>query len=89
MTFLDRVQMWLYCLTLVVLMPLLLPHWFMCRMTSRRCPKCKSKWRTELHSEWGTELWVCHACDNVWHYPEWKPESEQGKRLFGENGERF
>lgn len=40
--------------------------WLMCRLMAERCPRCKSKWRTELHSEWECELWQCHACKNTW-----------------------
>ena len=40
--------------------------WLSCRLFARRCPECGSKWRTELHGEWGGELCKCHRCGHCW-----------------------
>lgn len=53
--------------TLTILFFWILPfHWLMCRLTARRCPRCASKWQTELVGEWDGEEWVCHCCDWFW-----------------------
>jgi hypothetical protein len=44
-------------------------HWLGCRLSARRCPRCGSKWRTELVGEWGAEQWQCHACAHYWESP--------------------
>ena len=44
-------------------------HWLLCRLTARRCPRCGSRWRTELVGEWETEAWACHACGYYWETP--------------------
>lgn len=43
--------------------------WLLCRLTARRCPACRSKWRTELVGEWDGEMWACHACGHYWEVP--------------------
>lgn len=43
--------------------------WLMCRLEAKRCPKCASKWRTELVGEWDGEMWKCHACGHCWETP--------------------
>ncbi len=50
----------------VVVLLLCLSHWLLCRLTARKCPKCGSKWRTELRGEWGVEDWRCRRCDHWW-----------------------
>lgn len=40
--------------------------WLFCRLFAERCPRCGSKWDTELFGEWGGELWDCHACGHHW-----------------------
>jgi hypothetical protein len=44
-------------------------HWLCCRLNAERCPRCGSKWRTELVGEWGGEQWTCHACGHHWETP--------------------
>jgi hypothetical protein len=44
-------------------------HWLGCRLKAERCPRCGSKWQTELVGEWGAEQWQCHACDHYWERP--------------------
>lgn len=38
-----------------------------CRLTALPCPRCKSKYLTEVVGEWGnTEDWHCARCDHYW-----------------------
>ncbi len=61
----------------VVLFVLLIPvwplFWLMCRLDAKPCPKCKSKWETELIGEWDGEMWECHACGYYWETPYYVP----------------
>lgn len=46
---------------------LFLCHWLLCRLLSRRCPECGSKFRTQFEGETGGwELWTCSACRECW-----------------------
>lgn len=45
----------------------LLLFWLPCRLRAARCPRCGSRWRTELYGEWGgDEQWDCRACGGHW-----------------------
>lgn len=50
----------------VLLLPLWPALWLSCRLTAQRCPKCASKWHTELMGEWDGEDWHCHHCGHWW-----------------------
>lgn len=44
------------------------------RLCSERCPRCRSKWRTEALGEWdGHAAWICHGCCKYWTIYYWKP----------------
>ena len=47
---------------------MLAAHWLSCRVTARRCPRCGSKWRTELVGEWDAEQWQCRRCGKYWEH---------------------
>lgn len=53
----------------VMLLPMLPAFWLMCRFQAKPCPRCGSKWRTELRGEWDCEMWKCHACEHYWETP--------------------
>lgn len=40
--------------------------WTFCRLTACVCPRCSSKWRTELLGEWAGEQWKCRSCGKYW-----------------------
>lgn len=54
---------WCWGLAVALVLPL---HWLLCRLTAERCPRCASKWRTELFGEWDGEMWDCRACGHYW-----------------------
>lgn len=58
----------LYAFLFVLFIPFWPVFWLDCRLTARRCPRCDSKWRTELVGEWDGEEWKCHACGHYWEY---------------------
>ena len=64
----DCLLRWLFMgICLVLFAPVLAPFWLICRLKARRCPRCASRWRTELCGEWdGEEMWKCHACGRNW-----------------------
>ncbi len=40
--------------------------WLLCRLQSKQCPQCGSKWQTELVGEWDGQHWKCHSCGHYW-----------------------
>lgn len=53
----------------IVLLPMWPVLWLFCRLTSEQCPKCGSKWQTELTGEWDGEEWKCYNCNHTWITP--------------------
>lgn len=47
--------------------------WLVCRLKAQRCPRCGSRWQTELQGEWDGEMWHCHNCGLGWDYPPPRP----------------
>mgnify|MGYP001609615102 CR=1 FL=1 len=65
--FMPRVLWWLVLApALLLFLPLYPLFWLSCRLRAQVCPKCGSKWRTELVGEWDCEMWDCHACGYQW-----------------------
>lgn len=60
---------WLHRILFVLMLPLWPAFWLMCRIKARQCPRCSSKWRTELVGEWDGEFWKCHNCGCYWDTP--------------------
>lgn len=50
----------------ILILPLLLPHWVVCRLTAKTCPQCGERWLTELVGEWAGEDWHCLSCNFFW-----------------------
>lgn len=46
--------------------PLLIIHYFICRLKAKECPECGEKWCTELVGEWDCEMWECQKCKHYW-----------------------
>lgn len=66
----ERVLM----IVMILIPPLWFAFWLTCRLGAKQCPKCGSKWRTELVGEWDGEMWDCHACGHHWetkYKPKW------------------
>ena len=62
----PTVLRWIGCFLFFLSLPLWPLFWLMCRLEARRCPRCDSKWHTELTGEWDGEDWSCHACGHHW-----------------------
>lgn len=57
----------IYWMCFLVALPIYPLFWLSCRLTAARCPKCGSKWKTELMGEWAhVEDWQCHSCNHWW-----------------------
>lgn len=51
----------------LALAPLWLPFWLLGKAMAARCPKCKSKWHTEILSDNREgRHWFCYSCYYRW-----------------------